>query len=406
MKPSKFLLLAASMFCTYISFYKTDPVINLDIDELNRSGYAFTANTTKINSKYSEIPSTVFRNKLVIVSSKKIGAIGSGIDANTKQPYSNLFCTDAIGKNQYTSPILFSRILNTKGSEGQVSFSPDEHTIYYTRSERKNSSNYKLYKAELVKDSYGNWINHMLVSINGDDFSIENPHVSADGKYLYFSSNMNGGFGGFDLYKAAIQKDGNLDKPINLGDVVNTELDEKYPFASKNNKELFFSSKGHTNQGGYDIFISNRQKDNSFSKPRNLGRRINSRKDDIAFTLVDDKNGVFSSDEASRSKRFNMYKFNSKAIYQNLEGIIINEDNEILPNTIVVLYDDNGKELQHQLTSKNAAYKFKIRPFENYSIKAFKDGFEEVVLAFKSNEPESYIAYKEDLKMTSDIAKK
>jgi len=406
MKSTLSLLLTSFIIFVHISPYKTNPKNDVKTDGLNRSGYTFTVDVSKINSKYSEIPSAIFRNKLVIVSSKKIGAIGNGIDKNTKQPYSNLFCTDIDGSDQFSLPILFSRFLNSKGNEGQVSFSPDEHTIYYTRSERKNSSNYKLYKAELKKDSYGKWINNTLLSVSGEDFSIETPYVSADGKFLYFSSNMEGGYGGFDLYKALIQKDGSLTEPINLGNIVNTEKDEKYPFVSRNGKELFFSSKGHNSQGGFDIFISNNQRNLNYTEPRSLGRKINSTKDEIAFTLINEDKGVFSSDEDNMRKRFNMYRFNARAIYQNLEGIVVTEDNKILPNTIVVLYDDNDKELERQMTGKNASYSFKIRPFENYHLKALKDGFNEVVVEFKSNENVMDLAFKENLKLSSNVVKK
>jgi hypothetical protein len=398
-------LMLTSVFAifAYTSINNSNTNETLKAADFNNSGYLFDVNVTKINSEYSEIPSAVFRNKLVIVSSKKIGAIGNGTDKNTRLPYTNLFCSDLANNNQdFSTPILFSRVLNSKGNEGQVSFSPDQYTIYYTKSKRRNASNYQLYSAQLEKDSYGKWTNHTPMPFNNKDYSVENPHVSSDGKFLYFASNMEGGQGGFDIYKASINDSGTIGTPINLGPTINTEADEKYPHTSKDEDELFFSSTGHNGQGGYDIFIANNYGELNYSQPRNLGVKINSIKDDIAFTLIDEDNGVYSSNEGNAGQRFNMYKFNARAIYQDLEGVIFEDNDEIIANITVVLYNNKGNELERQTTGKDATYRFKIRPFEQYQIKTLKDGYENAVVTFQSKEGKLNLAYKEDLKLSSN----
>lgn len=361
------------MFCPFNSYDKT--VNEIKTNDLNKSGYSFQVNISKVNSKFSEIASTVFRDKLVIVSSKKIGGLGSGVSPITNEPYTDLFCLDVEQDGSFSQPLLFSRILNTKGNEGQVAFSPDEHRIYYTRSERKNILNYKLYSAELKKDSHGKWINEMELSISSDDYSIENPHVTSDGKILYFSSNMEGGYGGFDLYKATINEDGSIGKPENLGGRINTSKDDKYPYTSEDNKEIYFSSKGHNSIGGYDIFISNINK--KYSEPRNLGYDINSDKDDIAFIIINGNQGVFSSNKGNTNNSFNMYRFQSEIMYYELEGIVINQEDKILPNATVVLFNSDGQEIGRQITNEDASYNFKIKPYQDYQLKVIKKGFED-----------------------------
>lgn len=375
------------MFCTYNSLDKTDPAKNDKVDNLNKSGYAYTVNVSKINSKYSEIACTTFRKKLVIVSSKKIGAIGNGVDPLTNEPFTDLFCTDIKAYGELSQPLLFSRILNTKANEGQASFSPDEHTIYYTRSERDNSLNYKLYKAELKKGSYGKWINETELAISSNTHSVENPHVSEDGKYLYFSSNMKGGFGGFDIYKTEIYNDGTIGAPQNLGRTINTAYDEKYPHTAKHGNELFFSSKGHNSIGGFDIFIS-RISDSMYNSPKNLGQSINSDKDEIAFVLIDNKKGVFSSNKDNKTNAYNLYRFQSRELYNLLNGIVISEEEKILPNSTVILLDSNGNEIERQITSKDATYNFKIQPYKDYQIKVLKEGYEDYTLSFESDNRE------------------
>jgi len=372
-------VLFALMFCAYSSYHKTDPKKPTEVDDLNKSGYAFDVNVVRINSDYSEFACSMFREKLVIVSSKTIGAIGPGIDSKTNEPFTDLYYLDIDKKGHFSRTSWFSRILNTKANEGQVAFSKDENTIYYTRSDRQHTSNYKLYKAELRKDTPGKWFDELELAISSDDYSVESPHVSADGKFLYFSSNMEGGFGGFDIYMARIHKDGGIGTPVNLGDTINSIEDEKYPFTSKDNKELYFSSTGHESIGGYDIFISNRL-EGVYTAPRNLGRSVNSDKDEIAFVIIDDKNGVFSSNKAKKSNTYNMYHFEAKMLYKELQGVITTEDHRILPNATVVLLNSAGEEIERQKTSVDASYRFKIKPFENYQIIAEKEGFEDYTL--------------------------
>ena len=385
MKPTFHVLIVALLFCTY-TFDKTDPEKD-KIDNTNKSGYSYNVNISKINSKYSEIACTTFRKKLVIVSSKKIGAFGNGVDPITQEPYTDLFCTDIKAYGELSQPLLFSRILNTKASEGQVAFSPDEHTIYYTRSERNNSLNYKLYKADLEKDSYGKWINAEELAVSSDNHSIENPHVTEDGKYLYFSSNMKGTYGGFDIFKAEIFEDGTLGKAENLGPIVNSPKDEKYPHTAKNGKELFFSSKGHNSIGGFDIFVSTVNR-SAYKTPRSLGYDVNSEKDEVGFIFIDDRKGVFSSNKDNKNNAFNMYRFQSRTIYNILKGIVISDDDKILPNSTVILLDGEGNELERQTTNKDATYSFKVKAFQDYQIKVLREGFEDYVLAFQSEEEE------------------
>ncbi len=384
MKSAMHVLLTALVFCTYGSLYKTDPTENVKVDERNKSGYIFDVKTTRINSKYSEIASDVFRNKLVIVSSKKIGAFGNGVDPTTNEPFTDLFCMDINPKGDFSYPLLFSRILNTENSEGQVAFSPDEHTVYYTRNNRENPTNYKLYMATLEEDSYGNWHNHIELTISSDDYSIENPHMSVDGKTLYFSSDMDGGFGGFDLYKANIEKDGSIGNPINLGSYINSPKNEKYPHTTADGKELYFSSDGFDTIGGYDIFISNITKDN-YSEPRNLGYAINSIKDEVGFMIIDENKGVYSSNKNHKSDGFNIYHFEAEAIYRVLQGVVVTEDNRILPNSTVVLLNKAGQEIERQTTSIDASYRFKVKAFGDYQLVAVKEGFDDYLLQMGSD---------------------
>jgi len=336
-----------------------------------------------------------------MVSSKKIGGLGNGIDSKTNEPFTELFCLDIDAYGTAKNPIFFSRIINTKDNEGQVAFSPDEKTMYFTRSHRDNSHNYQLYKVVLEEGSNGNWTDELELSISNDHYSIENPHVSFDGTELYFSSNMPGTYGGFDLYVVHINPDGSLGKPLNLGPKINTRYDDKFPHLSKDGKKLFFSSKGHNAIGGFDVFVSSISED--MKTPRNLGTQVNSKFDDIAFMFTNDDQGFFSSNKKEGKGNFDMYRFKSNVIYQQLQGVVVNENNQPLPNSTVVLFDATGNEIERQTTGIDAVYSFKVKAYENYSIKALKKGFQKFESSFSSYKTDAII-YKEVLKLSSKVS--
>lgn len=405
MKPS-FLMLYTLLFCLVCitsidSNSESEKTTSKSTDSLNQSGLEFFVHKEDINTKYSEYASSTFKNKLIVVSSKKIGGLGNGIDQNTNEPFSELFCLDIDGHGSVSNPLFFSRIINTKNNEGQVSFSPDEKTMYFTRSSRANSKNYKLYKTTLEENSLGNWQDVLELAISNDNYSIENPHVTSDGKQLYFSSNMPGSIGGYDIFVSNIRVDGSLEKPQNIGSAINTKYDEKFPYTSIDGKKLFFSSKGHHSIGGYDIFVSSILNDD-FKAPRNLGVEVNSKQDEVAFVFINNDAGFFSSNKISGEGRLDIYRFKANPIYQKLQGIVINDQNQLLPNTTVLLLDDHGKEIERQITGIDAHYSFKVKAFETYSIKVLKKGFENFESKFSSYQIDENI-YREILKLSTKV---
>ncbi len=366
---------------------------------INNSGFEFTVWKSNINNEYSEFASGIFRGKLIVVSSKKIGGLGTGIDPNTNEPYAELFCMDIDVNGEISNPLLFSRILNTKHNEGQVSFSPDEHRIYYSRSLRANSENYQLYTAYLEKNSHGNWLDEKKITLN-QNYSIENPHVSPDGSTLYFSSNKPGGQGGYDLYKATIQKGGSISVPINLGPVINSSGDEKFPHIDVSGTVLYFSSNGHPGLGGYDLFKS-RVLEARYELPRNLGDDINSRYDELALTFTSENQGLFSSNKTGGQGGHDLYNFIAVPIEHTLQGIIVDSGtNQPLPNSQVVLYDIHGNQISSQTTGIDAHFSFSVRAFENYKLKILKSGFEANEFVFQSSESNNAI-YKQVLKLSA-----
>lgn len=361
------------------------PTNSVSSSNIGTNGFEFEVLDAGVNTKYSEIGSGFFRNKLIMVSSKKLGGFAK-IDFNTNEAYKELFCLD-IDKNGHLSrPLLFSRILNTNDSEDQLTFSPDEKTVYFTRSSKDNSLEYKLYKANLEEGSHGNWVNVELLDINKKNVSIETPFLNRAGDKLYFSSNIPGSIGGYDIYVSTVNADGTLGTPKNLGHAINTTSDEKYPSLSIDGKFLYFSSKGHQNLGGYDLFVS-RILNDSYKAPRNLGNTINTSYDEIAYFLATKNKGYVSSNKPNGKGSFDIYTAVKDEIVQSLKGKAIDLETKIkLPNTLVILKDEDNNEVARQMTDGTGAFSFNnIIPFELYTLSTQKDGFKDDAFEFLAN---------------------
>ena len=118
--------------------------------------------------------------------------------------------------------------------------------------------------------------------------------ITPDGTKLYFASDRPGGLGGSDIYVSTLNKKGDWDEPVNLGDKVNTKFDEKSPYIHYDGNTLFFSSGGHQTIGGCDIFKTIRS-GNNWSLPENMGF-TNTTRDDMSFVLnASGECGYFSS---------------------------------------------------------------------------------------------------------------
>ena len=118
--------------------------------------------------------------------------------------------------------------------------------------------------------------------------------ISESGNLLVFASDRPGGFGGLDLY-ISHKVNGDWGPAVNLGPEINTPFNDDRPFLINNGKTLFFSSQGHENIGGYDLFRSDLQSNGLWSEPKNLGYPINTPDDNIFFMPIGDgKSGYYS----------------------------------------------------------------------------------------------------------------
>lgn len=217
--------------------------------------------------------------------------------------------------------------INFPFNEGSPCLSSDGETLYFTATGAKvkegevrksgsgqtsadGLSNLRLYSSKLEN---GKFSIITELPFNDKNYNHIHPTISSDGNTLYFVSDMPGGYGGLDIYKATRNGDGTWTTPINLGEKVNTTEQEGFPFLLGD--KLYFSSKGHLGFGGYDIFVTAISNDVTYSNPQNIGKPYNSSKDDIAYIAdKDGMTGYLSSNRDSENGIDKVYYFNSNYI--------------------------------------------------------------------------------------------
>ena len=333
----------------------------------NRKPYS--VHEVSVNSEFSDFGLAYFGEKAVFASARNNGKL---YDWNN-QPYLDLYQADVDENKDLKNVVPFSGNINTAMHESNAVFTKDGKTMYFTRNnyisgkkirDKNKVTQLKIYKAQLVNNE---WTNITELPFNSNDYSVEHPALSPDEKQLYFASDMPGTIGSFDLFVVDINADGIYGIPQNLGPKINTEHREQFPFVSAKNI-LYFASDGHFGLGGLDIFKSEIS-DGSFSKPVNLSNIINSNLDDFAF-VVDEENetGYFSSNREGGSGDDDIYRFTQKKIYA-VHGLVQDKNSlEPLPGTLVSLFDKNNALITKMIVGEDASYSFDVENNKTYKI--------------------------------------
>ncbi len=284
-------------------------------------------------------------------------------------------------ENTYDAPVSIAKSLSSEYYVGYPSVSNDGKVLYFTSNSSdkgkykpgktkkidyssKGINVLKIFKTELID---GKWSPKESLPFNSNEYSCAHPFITNDGKTLYFVSNMEGSLGGYDVYKSIINADGTYSKPVNLGENVNTQLDEMTP--SFFNGDLFFSSRGHFGFGGSDIFKSTLNSDGSYEKAANVGKPLNSTFDDFAFMPT--KSGVsgfLSSNRDGENGEDYIYTFKLiPAEYKVLDK----ETGEAIADTKITVYEKvNGEwvESSVQVTDANGVWGTSFAKNKDYKI--------------------------------------
>ena len=352
------------------------------IDSLKiNSDHTFKLTNSPFNSKNSDFGAIIHNNKIVFTSNN---TTGENYDWNNL-PYLNLYKTD-VSKQQSITKL--SPNINTEMHESNAVFTKDGKTMYFTRNNVTNKktkdknrvSHLKIYKSMFLENE---WTTAIELPFNGDSFSCEHPALNSNDTKLYFSSDMPGTNGSFDIYVVDIKKDKTFGTPINLGKKINTAHREQFPFIEGNT--LYFASDGHFGIGGLDIFKSTII-ENTYSIPKNMGKPINSSSDDFAYFYNTNLNiGYISSNRKGGKGNDDIYKIEKIQTYF-VNGLVQNKnDLSLLPGSTVLLYNENNTLINETKVGNSAAFSFPIEINKSYKLKGFHKLFSPSIIEFSTN---------------------
>ncbi len=331
-------------------------------------------NMALINSKesdYSPAYADKKGNKLIF-SSNRQGALGA-MDITTGQNHYDLYET-ALDKNgKWSTPTAMAGAIDSKMNDASVSVSRKGDVMYMTRCPEEKNKQLKC-QIYVCKKQGPAWAEPELLPFNIDSVAFAHPAISADGKTLYFTSKLAGGYGGKDIWKSTM--DGKVwGQPVNLGPSINTQGDEMYPYIADDDKTLYFSSNYHLGMGGLDIFKAEKSADGKFTKaPENLKYPMNSAGDDFGIIFEGKKmRGYFSSNREGGKGSDDIWSFNLPPLNFNLSGTVVSEKgSEPVKNAMMHLKGSNG-DMFEQKTGADGKYIFKLKENTSYEVSVATD---------------------------------
>ncbi len=342
----------------------------LDKDKL------FDVKSSDISSDKSDFGAVLYDNSLYFTSARNGARKNYGW---TEEPFLDIYKADynTDGTITNASPVTE---LNSKWHDGPITISADGKTAYFAsesykekqsspKDKKANAKYSQVYLFSATKNG-DSWGTPSSLPFNDKSFSNSNPSLSRDGKTLYFSSNRSGSVGGTDIWKVAVNADGTYGEPQNLGNKVNTEGNESFPFIADDNKTLYFASSGKQGFGGLDVY----QIDLTNGEATNLGKPVNTEKDDFAFTFNESKKIGFLS--TNRSGKDDIFIVNPICAVDVLIVVTNAKTGEILANASVSILDDKKNVIATEMSNAKGEVSYKVECDRAYVVQASKDGFE------------------------------
>ncbi|MBU3680968.1 MAG: cell envelope biogenesis protein OmpA [Flavobacterium sp.] len=342
----------------------------------------------EISSDKSEFGAVLYNNLFYFTSARS----GSRKDYGwNKEPYLDIYKADYNDDGTITNALPITQ-LNSKYHDGPITISADGNTAYFG-SDSFRESEFEKDKAKKLKLGRNNifksvkegdkWGKVISLPFNSTEYSTSNPSLSRDGKTLYFSSDMPGGLGGVDIWKAAINEDGSFGAPENLGSKVNTAGYESFPFIADDNATLYFASSGHPGLGGTDVFQINL----SSGDATNLGQPVNTEKDDFSFSFNKDKNlGFFSSNRNGNDDFFKAIPICAVPVTTTVTDA---KTGAILVNASVAIVDEKSNVIATEMSNDKGEVTYKVECNKSYTIQASKDGYESNTFGVAKSKGES-----------------
>lgn len=318
---------------------------------IREAGSAYTVKLDKnfSSSRADYCPAFSDRNgSAVYFSSTRNSGTGGQMSGITGTKPGDIYCLKKDEKGHWKSPEAAEGELNSVWDEGAACFTEDGNTMYFTVC-RSDPQYPRMAEIWTSTRNDAKWGKPQALKITADTLSsYAHPALSPDGKWIYFVSDMPGGYGGYDLWRASVVGGHGIGVVENLGPEINTPGNEMFP-AFRPSGELYFSSDGREpNLGGLDLY---RAKEDTLTKHwevAHLPYPMNSNGDDFGITFEGLHNrGFFSSNRASAGRGWDkIYSFSFPEILLSVKGWVYEQDGYELPEAVVYMVGNDGTNMK------------------------------------------------------------
>ena len=326
------------------------------------------------NSRRQDYSPMLFGDKYeqLYFTSTRNEAKGDELSGITGAKAGDIFLSEKDDKGKWSTPKAIESALNTEADEGTPAFSVDGREMYITQC-LTDPSNPRYAQISVSNRSDAAWGKANKLEISRDTLSsFAHPAVSPDGNWLYFTSDMPGGKGGFDIWRVRLTG-GTTGGVENLGEPINTPGDEEFP-TFRPNGDLYFSSNGHGGLGGLDIFIAKVGNDRRYHL-EHPGYPLNSQGDDFGMTFEGIHNrGFFSSNRGDGRGWDHIYSFELPEIIQTVKGWVYEMDGYELPAAQIFMVGDDGTNKKLAVKG-DGSFEQEIKPGVNYIFLATCNGY-------------------------------
>jgi tetratricopeptide (TPR) repeat protein len=331
----------------------------------------------KINSAFDDYSAVLDASESILIFTSRRQNTTGNLKADDGKYFEDVYSSIKNSNGEWSVPSNIGPAINTEGHDACLSLSADGQQLYIYRDDWGNGN---IYVSKLENDI---WSEAVLLGsdINSKDWETH-ASVSPDGQLLFFTSDRIGGKGGLDIYVCKKLPNGEWGLAQRLSDTVNSEYDEDAPFMHPDGKTLFFSSKGHTSIGGFDIFFTVFQEDGKWSQPKNIGYPTNTADDEIFFVASPDgKRAYYSSSKDRGFGEKDIYLINLELEIQEpltlYKGRIEKDENGSIPKVAINVTDNKSGELYGTFRNRadNGNFTLILKPGISYNIAYEANGY-------------------------------
>lgn len=356
------------------------------LDDIKKNSGRYSIETFTHNSNYSDFAPSFYKDGIIFSSDRDTGNFARYRHTWNSKDFLDLYQVQ-IASQELSTVSKLGKDINTRLHESTSITTEDGQTLYFTRNnyvegkhvkDEEGIIRLKIYKAKLID---GIWSEIVELPFNNDSYSVAHPALSPDEKTLYFASDMPGTIGESDIFKVSINDDETYGSPINLGNTINTEARETFPFVTKG-EVLYLASDGHPGLGGLDIFATDIQNNANDNVIFNVGEPVNSQMDDFTFIFDEEtRKGFFASNRPQGLGADDIYGFVENEplqmkCFQDISGTVRDKiTNDPLVGATVKVIDENNEEILATITDSNGNYKLSLDCNQGNFVRALTQGY-------------------------------